>query len=106
MDVINIWWYATSSGNNGHDGILDFSARGKQRNGITVTFGHLASINTWDNGDIFYYQRLRQFERRDGISAESMVKLKRDISGILYMLFLILADRNNIGIVKKNIRSH
>ena len=85
-----------------HHGFSYFFIVAKKRNRITITFAHLAPVNTGNNRDVFLYNR--SWENK--CFSEKAIEFLRNISRHFQMLFLVLPDRHHIRILDQNISRH
>ena len=85
-----------------HDFLLQRLFRLEDANGVVVTLRHLPAVNAGHHGHVAQDVRLRQGQD----FAEGVVELLRDVAADLDVLFLILADRNQVGPVNEDVCGH
>src|SRR5690348_9899319 len=103
MDLVDVFWsFSARICHYRHDQALDLFVCSKKWNCIPIAFAHLPTIDTWYGLDIFQNISFRQFE----CLSENSIEFLSSVSSVFHVLFLVLADRDQVWAVKQYISSH
>ena len=95
--------YGGGIGLNPHDEFLVRLLVAKDRESIIVAFAHLLAIESGDFGNAF---KNAGFRHDESAFAVLVVDLADEIAGDFKVLFLVITDGYDVGIVEQNVRRH
>ena len=96
-------FYSGGIGLNPHDEFLVRLLVAEDGESIIVAFAHLLAIESGDLGNAFANAGLRHDE---SAFAVLVVDFSDEIAGHLKVLFLVVTDGHDVGIVKQDVRRH
>ena len=85
-----------------HDGLAQLFFRRKKRNHVVIGFAHLLPVQSGYDRHLILNDGFRDHQ----CLSVKMIETQGQIPGDFQMLFLVLPNRHNMGIINQNIRCH
>ena len=107
VGVVRILRFARQArvGDDACDRRLQLLGTAKQRDGVVVTLGHLAPIETGQRGDALLDHRFGQGEELAAV-AEQMIEALGNVTGHFHMLDLVTPHRHLVRVEHQDVRRH